>query len=304
MKKKIVLLLGLVSIACPFPTVAEWQSLTPMSIPRSEMSATLVDGKVYVPGGLGGLRIFQAYDIATDHWETLGPLPDGRHHLMTVSHKGKVYVFGGGDENWRPTDSAWVYDVNTNRWRLLTTMPEPRYAGAAVALGDFIFVVGGAGPTGKTMRYNPKKDTWKMLESTYQRREHLAAVVIEEKIMVIAGRYRGVGELKSTEIYNVENNQWQKGPVLNIARGGHAAVVHQGKIIVLGGEIIMGKYKKTLADSERLDKLSGHWRKSLNLPLALHGMPVFSTNESIYILGGSEQAGSTVNRGQVFRFNE
>lgn len=301
------MLIGLVSIACTFPTVAEWQSLKPMSIPRSEMSATLVDGKVYVPGGLGGLRIFQAYDIATDHWETLGPLPYGRHHLMTASHKGKVNVFGGGDENWRPTDSTWVYDSNTNRWRLwrlLTATPEPRYAGAAVALGNFIFVVGGAGPTGKTLRYSPKKDIWKMLESTHQRREHIAAVVIEEKIMVIGGRYRGVGELKSTEIYNVENNQWQKGPVLNIARGGHAAVAHQGNIIVLGGEITMGKYKKTLADSERLDKLSGHWRKGWNLPLALHGMPVVSNNESVYILGGSEQAGAIINRGQVYRFNE
>ncbi len=275
-----------------------------MPIPRSEMSATLVDGKIYVPGGLGGLRIFQAYDISTDHWETLRPLPDGRHHLMTVSLKGNVYVFGGGDENWRPTNSAWVYDANTNRWRLLTAMPEPRYAGAAVALGDFIFVVGGAGPSGKTMRYNPKKDTWKMLESTHQRREHIAAVVIEEKIMVIGGRYRGVGELKSTEIYNVENNQWQPGPVLNIARGGHAAVVHQGNIIVLGGEIIMGKFKKTLAESEQLDKLSGHWRKGWNLPLALHGMPVVSNNKSLFILGGSERAGAIVNRGQVYRFNE
>ena len=62
--------------------------------------------------------------------------------------------------------------------------------------------------------------------------------------------------------------------MLNIASGGHSTVIHQGNIIIFGGETNIGKYKKTLGDSERLDKLSGHWLKGWNLPLTLHGMPL------------------------------
>ena len=301
MSGKLVFLIGFVSIVFVFLTEADWQSLKPMPTPRSEMSASSVDEKIYVPGGLGGVRLFQAYAIATDHWKTLAPLPEGRHHLMTVAHNAKIYVFGGGDGNWRPTDTAWRYDLHKNRWEWLTAMPEPRYAGAAVALGDFIYVVGGTGTTGETLRYNPSNDSWKKLGSTHQRREHISAVVMDGKIMVIGGRYRGVGELNSTEIYTVETNQWKLGPVLNVARGGHAVVAHNGGIIVMGGEIIMGNGKKVLGDSERLDQLTAQWRKGWDLPQALHGLAAISHNESVYILGGSERAGAIVNRGRVYR---
>lgn len=304
MNKNAALLMGLFSMVFAFPSLAEWQSLKPMPAPTSEMSAVSIDGKIYVSGGFGGLRTLQAYAIATDRWETLAPLPESRHHLMTVAHEGKLYVFGGGDDKWQPVNSAWAYDPDTNRWRPLTAMPESRFAGGAVALGDFIFVVGGTGPTGKTLRYDPKQDRWKVLKSTNQRREHIAAVVTEGKILVIGGRFRGVGELNSTEIYDPVKDEWHEGPSLNAARGGHAAVVHHGSVMVFGGEIIMQPDKKTLGDSERLDRLSGSWHESWRLPLPLHGLSAVSNDRALYILGGSQRAGAIVNHGRVFRYSE
>ena len=82
MIKKITLLINLIALIFTCPAYAEWQSLKPMPTPRSEMSAGLLDNKIYVPGGLGGPQIFQAYDLTTDVWQTLAPLPQGRHHLI------------------------------------------------------------------------------------------------------------------------------------------------------------------------------------------------------------------------------
>lgn len=303
MNNKIALLLIVTLIFC-FPVHAEWQTLKPMPTPRSEMSAALLNNKIYVPGGLGGTRVFQAYDLLTNVWQTLVPLPQGKHHLMTVRYNNKIYVFGGGNDQWQPTQSAWAYDPKTDRWQTLSAMPEPRYAGAAVELGGFIYIVGGTGPTGKTLRYHPEQDTWQALAPTHQRREHIAAVTISGKIIVIGGRYHHVGELRTTEIYDPKKDEWQMGPVLNKARGGHAAVLHQGIVIVLGGEVIFQGNKKTLSDSEQLDSLSGKWRKSWNLPLALHGMSVISSKQWVYVLGGSEQAGAIENHGRVYRYFE
>jgi N-acetylneuraminic acid mutarotase len=99
----------------------------------------------------------------------------------------------------------------------------------------------------------------------------------------------------------LSESTWSKGPDLNTARGGHAAVVHDGKILVMGGEVIMAG-RKTLADSEVLESLSGQWQRGPDLPTALHGVPVVSTGENLYILGGSQRAGAAVNRGRVYRF--
>lgn len=291
-----------IAVACTAPV--DWETLQPMPVPRSETSAAQIGGEIFVPGGLGGLRTFQSYRIADNSWKNRAPLPMGRHHLMTVAFRDKVFVLGGADSGWNATDTAWVYDANRDHWDILPAMPEPRYAGAAVGLGDYIYLVGGVGPSGRTMRYHPNKRTWKMLAATKQRREHAAAVLIQAKIMVIGGRYTGVGELNTTELYDVDADQWQQGPQLNIARGGHAAVVLGERVIVMGGEVIMRGLKKTLADSEQLDNLSGSWRNAWNLPRPLHGMAAVSQGQTVYLLGGSDLAGAMINRGQVYRLTD
>ncbi len=292
------ILLSLLFLACA--ASAHWQELSPMPTPRSEMSAAYLNGKIYVPGGLGGQRQFAAYNIATDTWHPLAPLPAPRHHLMSIAHRGKIYVFGGGDKSWSPTATAWVYTPLINQWQTLTPLPEPRYAGDAVSLGEYIYIVGGKGPSGKLLRYSPKQDSWAILKGPQNRREHTRSLVFEGKIVAIGGRYQGSGELNTVEIYDPATNTWQEGPPLNTARGGHGAAVHQGRIMVFGGEIILTG-RKTLASSEILDTLSGKWQPGVDLPVALHGMAAISSGSHLYILGGSERAAASINQGRVYQ---
>ena len=58
----------------------------------------------------------------------------------------------------------------------------------------FIYIVGGDGPTGRLLRYNPQRDVWTILASTRQRREHTGAVAFQGKIVVVGGRFRNRGE--------------------------------------------------------------------------------------------------------------
>ena len=273
-----------------------------MPTPRCEMAAVYLGGKIYVPGGLGGTLQFEAYDVIQDSWESLASLLEGRHHLMVVRHIGKIYVFGGDDDNWNMSANAWVYEPASNQWKAIAMMPEPRYAGAAVTLGDYIYAAGGNGPSANLLRYDPKQDAWSILAPMHRRRDHNSAVAFEEKIVVIGGRYRDQGELNSVEVYDVKTDSWSDGPSLNTARAGHGTAVHEGKIIVMGGEVFTGG-TKTLRDSELLNSLSGQWQRGPAMPTALHGVPLVSTGDNLFILGGSERAGAVVNRGRVFRFS-
>ena len=283
-------------------TSTDWEQKSSMPTPRSEMAVVYLGGKIYVPGGLGGTLFFEVYDVVRDTWESLASLPAGRHHLMTVAHNGRIYVFGGDDDNWNMSASAWVYETATNQWKAIATMPEPRYAGAAVALGAYIYAAGGNGPSANLLRYDPTQGAWSILAPMRRRRDHNSTVVFQDKIVVIGGRYRNEGELNSVEVYDPKTNSWSDGPRLNTARAGHGTAVHDGKIIVMGGEVFTGG-TKTLADSEILESLSGQWQRGPAMPGALHGVPLASTGDNLYILGGSERAGAVVNRGRVFRFS-
>lgn len=213
----------------------DWIELSSMPTPRSEMSAAVLDGRIYVPGGLGGMRAFEVFDPDANTWQSLARLPNARHHLMTAAHSGCMYVFGGAGERWRAaaTATAWAHDPTVDRWHSAADMPGVRYAGAAVVLGEYNYVVGGGGPTGSLLRYHPKRDKWTRLTPLMERREHTSAVALDGRIYAI---------------------------------GGHTAAALSGSIIVLGGEVIMNA-RRTLDEVEVLTPESRVWMSAPPLPL-------------------------------------
>ena len=291
---------AVVLLCAAAPAQAAWEELKAMPTPRSETAAAHLEGKIYVPGGLGGMSAFEAYDIAKNAWDTLAPLPAGRHHLAVAAHGGRIYVFGGANLLWQPTPSAWAYDPRTNRWETLADLPEPRYAAAAVALGEYLYVVGGDGPSGRLLRYHPASGRWTMLAETRARREHTAAAVLGGQLHVVGGRFGGSGELNSTERYDSARNEWSPGPPLGTARGGFGLVCASDALWAFGGEVIMTG-RETLGSAELLRRGATAWAPGPNLPLPLHGVPAVAAEGYLYILGGSEQAGAVENRGRVFR---
>ena len=59
----------------------------------------------------------------------------------------------------------------------------------------------------------------------------------EHTVVVMGGYQRGRGELDSVLVLNLSDpdKQWQEGPPMNKSRRGHAAVVCNGGIYVIGG---------------------------------------------------------------------
>jgi N-acetylneuraminic acid mutarotase len=243
----------------PSPSAA-WTQLASMPTARSENAAAVVGQVIYVAGGFGGEKKFEAYDAATDTWKPLADLPEPRHHLMSTAHDGKVYIFGGARSlvDWRPQFKAWVYDPRTDPWTEIAPMPEPRLAGAALTLGDHIYVLGGTGGSNVLLRYDPSQNEWTSLASLADSREHTAAAAPDGKIYALGGRWSGRGELTSVEVYDPAADSWMNAPSLQTARGGFAAVIANGKIYAIGGEVLTGE-NKALSSVEILDPETGAW---------------------------------------------
>ena len=86
-------------------------------------------------------------------------------------------------------------------------------------------------------------EDWPSLEGEWRYRH--ASVVLnhpennQEQTVVVLGGYRsGQGELDSILVLNLaeSNKQWREGPRINQKRDGHAAVVCNGGIYVMGGD--------------------------------------------------------------------
>jgi N-acetylneuraminic acid mutarotase len=143
--------------------------------------------------------------------------------------------------------------------------------------GDYIYLVGGTGGTDALLRYDPAADVWTALASLQQSREHTAAVVLDGEIVALAGRWAGVGELTSVEIYDPVTDTWRSGPPMAVARGGFGAAVapsgEGGRIVVAGGEVLTGE-RRALASVEIYDPALEQWTAGPDLPVGLHGMPM------------------------------
>ena len=104
------------------------------------------------------------------------------------------------------------------------------------------------------------------------------------RIIALAGRWSGEGELSSIEIYDPQADEWTAGPPL-AERAGFAAAVVEGRIVVLGGEVLSGS-RRTLDSVEIFDPAQGRWQPGPALPVPLHGVPAVSVNARLYVLGG------------------
>jgi N-acetylneuraminic acid mutarotase len=219
---------------------------------------------------------------------------------MAAAFEGKVYIFGGGRSlaDWTPSAQAFEFDPLAGLWSTLSPMPEPRLGGSAVTLGKYIYIVGGVGGSGALLRYDPEDNTWESQASLAQAREHTAAVGFDGLVYVIGGRWEGMGELSSVEVYDPEQGEWFPGAPLNRARAGHAAAIVGSSIAVMGGELLSSG-RETLDSVEIYDPQVGSWEIVESMPVPLHGLPAVGIEDTLYLVGGSDQAGGIVNHGRV-----
>lgn len=276
-----------------------WGTVTSMPLARSELNAAVLDGRLYVAGGiaqLGATPALQVYDPAGDGWRSLAQMPEPRHHFGMAALDGRLYVSGGyrdlpfGADTAR--NEAWAYDVEADTWAEIADLPAPRAAHAMVALDGRLYVVGGVGPEpAAAMVYDPKLERWTGLGTPLPtQREHLAAVALDGRIYVIGGRWRGQGNLATVEILDPAAGTWSVGADMPTRRGGLTASALGGRIHVTGGEDL--DTGDTYPAHEVYDPAANQWTTGAPMPTARHGLASGVIGGRWYVVGGGERAGA------------
>lgn len=214
---------------------------------------------------------------------------------MAAAVGNRMFFMGGYTAAGDPSPDVWelVDDVWANR----ASLPEPVAAGAAVILGDAVYIVGGA-PGAPFLRYDPEADSWSMLREPTTEREHVAGVALDGEIWALAGRWEGE-IFDTTEVYDPVMGTWRAGPSLLEARSGFGAVVADGSIVVAGGEVFSPD--QALTSVEMFEPADDQWVTIEPLPHGLHGNPLVAIDTAVYLPGGSIRAAAVDNDGLTYR---
>ena len=206
-----------------------------MHTERVTHSSGVVNGKIYVIGGLSGLLArlsnVEEYNPATDTWTGKKEIPTPREGIAVSAVGGKIYAIGG----WANGHSSVVEEYNpaTNTWTKKASMPTARsYLSTSVVDGKIYAIGGSSNIPGIAISpmemYDPETDTWTTKADIPTSRTQLSTSAVNGKIYAIGGAKRNlqavgppVAGLSSLEAYDT----------------GFKSVKARGKLPITWGEI-------------------------------------------------------------------
>ncbi len=263
---------GLSTVEVYDPHNNSWKKVADMPMPRSNAGAAVVDGKIYVVGGLAAtdrrmestkiLKVVEVYDPQTDTWERKQDMSQPRLSFGIGVVGREIYVMGGAN-------------FFENQWRL-----------------DHVEV------------YDPDTDVWHNRPSLLTRRDGFETAVVEDSLYVIGGRgWPSIAQngpyLATIDVYE-PGNRWRKKTNLPSLRYGFSAVVVADEIYLIGG-LEGAAFDQHVKTVESYHAKAERWRIRKPMPIGNTPFGVATVNQKIYILGSEREGGDLSLDVEVFK---
>ncbi len=300
---------------------ATWSApLASMPIQTQELYPAVHSGRLWVAGGIArrmGLPFFTAgvwsYDIAADAWRDEPELPEARHHAAMVSTGERLFVVGGFNGSmtavWKMLDNVLV--LENGEWKTFGKMPQPQAEGVLAHLTDSIVHLA----TGQTRRgeansarsdhtevtshwrWDTSDNTWEAAAPIPTPRNSATGGWVERELVVTGGR-TAAGNLAVTEIYDADEDRWRDGAPMPLPQAGTASVVHDGSLIVFGGEIFQPE-ADVFPNVWRYHLAKDEWEALPDMPTPRHGIGAGLIGDSAIVVGGATEPGGRGTTGVV-----
>lgn len=176
---------------------------------------------------------------------------------------------------------VWAQDQGAVRMSL----HHARFGAAAVADGDFIYVIAGhqeRPPQGTIERIDTRDGSSTVLPVRLRPRRYHSAVRDGRRVHIFGGE-DSFGTSVETEILDLDTLQVSRGAPFRTARRMTTAVAHGSDVYVIGGQVRGEEDRSNLV--EVLNLRSGRWTSAPNLPEGKETTAVLHRGR-IYTLGG------------------
>ncbi|MBI4819278.1 MAG: galactose oxidase [Deltaproteobacteria bacterium] len=128
-----------------------WTQLPPLPTKREHLVAGVIAETILVAGGRSGSHTARLDAFEQGRWVERAPMPTSRAGSGAAVFGGRFYVFGGEGER-APADGVFdqveSYELESNTWMSHSSMASPRHGIGAAAVGDQIWIPGGADVAG------------------------------------------------------------------------------------------------------------------------------------------------------------
>jgi N-acetylneuraminic acid mutarotase len=310
-------LISVVIVAMSVPMLAQsgagWSPAGSMPFARSETTAAVVNGKVYLISGNSrgneANSLVQEYDPATGAWRELALMPSVASHAGAAVLNGKIYVVGGFVANVHVGAVARVfeYDPAADRWRAVAPLSAPRGSPGVVALNGRLHAIGGRDPELRTVAthevYDPAANSWRMAAPLPQARDHLGIALVGGRIHVFGGRtVATVDNTGRHDVYDPATDRWTSAAPLPTPRSAGAAFMLDGRIVYAGGECKDAQARTTFTEVEVYDPKADRWTSLPQLQPGRHAAAAATVGDRAYLFGGNTGCGGTGPSGDVLSF--
>ncbi|MCA0353110.1 MAG: hypothetical protein LCH85_14045 [Chloroflexi bacterium] len=200
------------------PSSNSWSQGTVMPFATMAASSALIDGKIYVAGGIvsGNTSNYHAtYDPTANTWANLPNMPLARNGAAGGTDGRFFYLFGGraSGSTGAASNDLQIYDPLTQTWTSsasdLTIPPLPQARadlGQAIWYKGEFYLLGGADQAGVSNRvdvYNPLTKSWRSVAPMPTARQGHAPILVGGRIYVPAGGTQASSsQSRIFEVYN------------------------------------------------------------------------------------------------------
>lgn len=231
-------------------------------------------------------------------------------HTTTLLEDGRLLVAGGDDGSGRLeaiTATVELYDPSTGRWEPAEELGRQRTQHAALLLNDGrVLLVGGAGviqakideqqidqPLIEADLFDPTSESWSFTGEISTPRDHVAATLMSNGSVLIAGGNDGQGTdtsvLASAEVFDPATGQWSTTGSMSLPRQGHSLVaLDNGTALVAGGDAGDDPFQSV----EIYDPASGTWSATADMADARERFAAVALQDGrVLALGGGGASG-------------
>ncbi|GAA5530063.1 kelch repeat-containing protein [Herpetosiphon gulosus] len=200
------------------PSSNSWSQGTAMPFATMAASSALIDGKIYVAGGIvsgNTTNYHAAYDPTTNTWANLPSMALARNGAAGGTDGRFFYLFGGRASGTTGAASSdlQIYDPLTQTWTssasdpTLPPLPQARAdMGQAIWYKGEFYLMGGADQAGVSNRvdvYNPLTKTWRSVAPMPTARQGHVPILVGGRIYVPAGGTQASSsQSRIFEVYN------------------------------------------------------------------------------------------------------
>lgn len=282
-----------------------WEAGPRLPTVVQENAVLLVPGAagdaLWVLGGFENLQLVDRVRVlvaGATTWSDGPTLPRPLHHMNAAVVAGRVHILGSLEGfGFTATGDGWTLDpaAPTPTWTVTTGMPSARRRGSAgvAVVADDVYLVGGfrGAAVAEVDVFHSADATWTTGPSLPGVRDHGAAVALDGKVYYLGGRDTDItavhGDLWVFDPASPEAGWVAKAP-LPVARGGLAAAVYDGLIVVAGGEGNSAVASGVFADVEAYDPATDTWTVLPSLPTPRHGTGAVAFGGALWMPGGAD----------------